>query len=304
MDKDKTTTPTYQITDLEMVHWVDEQSSMRSIAQARGKRVEKIYETFQELNDAILKEGPLVISSPIVDVTIFAPDGRFDGHLIAIRHSGRNVRRFLIRCDFFEKQYGSVTNCIDHISSNNAVDCELELAHLGDLADALELSQTKIDPERDYGRLEVDIVAALQLLKIVDDLNGGEGTIPPDFEFGYCVGRLFSSIQNLATLEPDAVKASEYERSYKERGKKGKSRDRKDARQDHLFECIERLVEQNPALSRLKPLDVAKLACQDAISQNPDLWTQGSGQLEQYLTCFASEPKYRKVYHDLFPETG
>lgn len=304
LDKDENTTAPNQITDLEMVHWVDEQSSMRGMAKAGGKRVETIYETFQELYDAILVDGPLVISSPIVDVTIFAPCGRFEGDLIATRQSGRNVRRFLIRSDLFEEEYGSVTNCIDHIRSNNAADCELEIAHLQDLADALELSPTTIVPERDYGRIEVDLVAALQLLHIVDDLNGGDGTYPPDFELGYCVGRLFSSIQNLATLEPDAVKASEYEQSYKERGRKGKSRDRKDARLDHLFDCIQHLVDQNPALSRLKPLDVAKLACQDAVSQNPDLWTQGSGQLEQYLTCFASEQKYRKAYRDLFPETG
>ncbi|MEX0970815.1 MAG: hypothetical protein WD046_10270 [Paracoccaceae bacterium] len=304
MDNDKNVTPTEKITDLEMVHWVDEQSSMRGMAKAGGKRPEKTYESFQELYDAILKDGTLVFSSPVVDVVIFAPEGRFEGHLIAVRHSGRNVRKFLIRADLFDDEYGNFSNCLDHIRSNNAADCELELTHLQDLADQFELSPTTFDRERVYGRLEIDIVAALQFIKIVDDLGGGEGTYPPDFELGYCVGRLFSSIQNLATLEPDAVKAHEYEKSYKDRGKKGKSRDRKEARQDQLFECIERLVSQNPALSRFRPLDVAKLACKDAMLQNSDLWTQGSGQLEQYLTCFASEPKYRKAYRDLFPETG
>lgn len=144
----------------------------------------------------------------------------------------------------------------------------------------------------------------MQLLHTLDGLSEGQEKYSFEFELGYCVGRLFSSAQNLATLEPDAVRAEEYKESYRERGKKGKSQDRKGARLDHLFACITDLVAQNPALSRLKPIDVAKLAIHDAAIQNPGLWTQGRGQLEQYLTCYASEPKYRIRYRDLFPKTG
>lgn len=293
-----------KIRDLELINWVDEESSMRGMAQSDGLSVSELYVSFQDVYAAILAHGPLVSASAKVDVMFFAVSGFFDGNIVAVRQSGRNVRRFLVREDLFDERYGSFQNCLDHIRSNNAVDCEVELKHLYDMAEALNLSATGIDPARDYDRLEVDVTAALQLLHILDEHTEKDGAYSFDFELGYCVGRLFSSAQNLVTLEPDARKAKEYEQSYRERGKKGKSQDRKDARLDHLFACIERLVEQNPALSRLKPLDVAKLACQDAMSQNPELWTQGSGQLEQYLTCFASEPKYRKSYRNLFPETG
>ena len=304
MDKDKDTIAPNQINDLEMVQWVEEEESMRGLGRAKSKRVEELYETFQELYDALMEYGPLVVTSLVVDVVLIAVEGHFDGHIMAVRHSGRNVRRFLIRADSFELEYGTVQNCLDHIRSNNAVDCELELHHLFALAEHYQVSADTIDPQREYGRLEIDLIAALQLIKIIDESEGGEGTYSDDFELGYCVGRLFSCIQNLASLEPDARKSYEYEQSYKERGKKGKSRDRREARQEHLFSCIEHLVLENPAFSRLRPLEVAKIACQDAKSQNPDLWTQGSGQLEQYLTWFASDPKYSKAYRDLFPNTG
>lgn len=293
-----------EIRDLELVHWVDEKSSMRGIAQADGVPVKKLYVTYEEVYAAILEHGPLVFGNSKVDVMFFAVSGTFDGDIVAVRQSGRNVRRFLIREDLFEKEYGNFKNCLSHIQSNNAVDCEIEIKHLYDMAEKLQLSATEIDPERDYDRLEVDITAALQMLHILDGLTEDDAEYSSDFELGYCVGRLFSSAQNLATLEPDAQRAGEYEQSYRERGKKGKSQDRKGARLDHLFACITELVAQNPALSRLKPIEVAKLAVQDAATQNPGLWTQGRGQLEQYLTCFASEPKYRIKYWDLFPETG
>jgi len=300
----KATSTMEQIRDLELADWVDEESSLRGLALKDGLRVREPYKSFRELYDAIIEHGPLLYATSIADAIFVAVSGPFDGHILAIRHSGRNVRRFLVREDLFEEQYGSFSNCLDHILSNNAVDCEIELKHLFDMADKLQISPSKFDPKRDYSRLEVDIVAALQLMQVLDKVNGTEGVYSSEFEIGFCVGRLFSSAQNLATLEPDARKAREYEESYKERGKKGKSRDRKEARLDHLFKCLEHLISQNPALSRLKPLDVARLACQDAASQNPNLWTQGRGQLEHYLTCFASEPKYSKAYYELFPETG
>ena len=304
MRDSKATSTTEQIRDLELVDWVDEEPSLRGMALKDGLRVREPYKSFRKLYDAIIEHGPLLYATSSADAIFVAASEPFDGDILAIRHSGRNVRRFLIREDHFEGQYGSFSNCLDHILSNNAVDCEIELEHLFDLADKLQLSPSKIDPKRDYSKLEVDIVAALQLIRTMEKVSGNEGEYTPEFEIGYCVGRLFSSAQNFATLEPDALKAREYEKSYKERGKKGKSRDRKEARLDHLFECMKHLIQQNPALSRLKPLDVARLACQDAASQNPKLWTQGRGQLEHYLTCFASESKYRKAYYELFPETG
>jgi hypothetical protein len=152
--------------------------------------------------------------------------------------------------------------------------------------------------------MEIDILAALQLLKVLDACFEDDEARREIFEIGFSVGRIFSSAQNYATLEPDAVKAQAYERSYAERGKKGKSKDRKIERVEHLFGHIVGLAATNAALSRLKPLDVARLALEDASKENPKLWSQGGGQLEQYLTVFASDPEYRATYYSIFGKTG
>lgn len=304
MQGDDEFTLNQRISDLELIHWVDEEHSMRGIAKREGIRLEKFYETYQSLYEGILENGLLVIASPVVDVIFIAVSGEFDGSIVAIRQSGRNVRRFLIREDQFVERYGSFQGCIDHIRSNNAIDCEIELKHLNELAKVLNLSIDEIVPTENHNRLEVDIIAALQLIAIFNENLSNDDTTTFAFELGYSVGRLFSSAQNYVTLEPDAKKAHEYEKSYQERGKKGKSKDRKDQRLDHLFECITYLVKENPGFSRLRPIDVGRLAIVDASKENPSLWTQGAGQIEHYLSCFASDEKFRIAYRTLFPETG
>lgn len=293
-----------KITNLELVHWVNESDSLRGQALSDGHRPEKIYQTFDDLYASILEHGPLVVASSKVDAIFFTPSGMFDGHLIALRMSGRNVRRFLIRSDHFDDLFGTVSSCINHVLSNNVPECAVELKHLHDLADELGLSADAVDPSRDVNRMEVDIIAALQLLKVLEAAIEDDEARRAIFEIGFSVGRLFSSVQNYATLAPDAVKAREYERSYAERGKKGKSKDRKQERLEHLFKHLVDLCTSNAALSRLKPLDVAKLALQDASKENPKLWSQGGGQLEQYLTIFASDPHYRATYYSIFGKTG
>ena len=293
-----------KIQNLELVHWVDESESMRGQALRDGHRPEQVYETFDELYASILEHGPLVVPTNKVDIVFFAPSGVFDGHIIALRQSGRNVRRILIRSDHFDDLFGTVSGCIDHVLSNNVPECALELKHLHDLADELGLSADAVDASRDVSRMEIDIIAALQLLEVLDVSFVDDESRRAIFEIGFSVGRLFSSAQNYATLEPDAIKAQNYERSYAERGKKGKSKDRKRERLDHLFVHIIELTSTNAALSRLRPLDVAKLAFEDAAKEKPKLWSQGGGQLEQYLTVFASAPKYRQTYYSIFGKTG
>ena len=178
-----------EIRDLELVHWVDEEHSLRGIARNSGVPMEREYKTFQDLYNAILENGPLVGTSSIVDVSFLAVSGEFDGQIMAVRQSGRNVRRFLVREDLFEDQYGSFQNCLDHIRSNNAVDCELEIKHLNDMAEKLEVSPSEIDRSRSYSRLEVDIIAAVQLLEIMDQHLADDTTKFHSFELGYRGGR-------------------------------------------------------------------------------------------------------------------
>ncbi|WP_298922652.1 hypothetical protein [uncultured Roseobacter sp.] len=293
-----------EIANLEIVHWAKKGESFRERALEDGLRVERLYKTFAELYCALEEHGPFIIASSMVDVVFVAVGGEFDGHVMVVRQSGRNIRRFLIRSDTFEDEYGSFQNCLDHMGSNNAVGVEIELKHLKDLAETLNLDPEKIDPARSYGRLETDIIAALQLWGVAQDLAGDDPETDYVFRLGFSVGRLFSSAQNLATLEPDADRAMQYEKSYRERGKKGKSKDRRAKRLDHLFAHIQKLVNVNPDLSRMKPIEVAKLALSDAVEEDPDLWSQGQGQLEVYLSAFASEDKFRKLYRAMFPQTG
>ncbi|MEL7453001.1 MAG: hypothetical protein AAGJ50_06470 [Pseudomonadota bacterium] len=292
------------IPNLEMVHWATEGESLREIALSNGLRVEQPYETFEELYLALEQHGPLVIAGPKVDVMFVPLDGEFDGHVMALRQSGRNVRRFLVRSDSFGDEFGGFQGCVDRILSNNAIGIEIELKHLQDIAEALDLAPNEIDPERSYDRLEIDIIAALQMWGYAEQMAAEDEAKDFVFALGFCVGRLFSSAQNLATLEPDAVKARQYESSYGERGLKGKSKDRREKRLEHLFAHICKLVNANPDLSRMKPKEVARVALADACSNDPQLWTQGKGQLDSYLTTYASDEPFREVYRSLFPKTG
>ena len=292
------------IRNLELIDWVEPGRDMRTIALESGVKIDEQYHTFDDLRDSILEHGPMVVPGKLVDLIFLVLDGEYDNQVLAIRHSGRNIRRFLIREDYFQHAFGDFEGCLSHLLSNNAVECEIEIQHLYDMGESLGLQIEDLDMTREYGRLDIDIIAALQLLDAKERLFGDDPDCEFSFKLGYCVGRLFSSAQNFATLEPEARKAGEYESSYRERGKKGKSQARKRQRLDHLFEHLCKLVRANPGFSRMKPVEVARLAITDAAHERPELWSQGRGQLENYLTCFASEKKYRATFRELFPKTG
>ena len=128
-----------RITDLELVHWTDEKLSMRGITQG-GPRVAKNVETFDQVRSAILEHGPIVIATDRVDLSFFVLSGYFENEIMAVRQSGVNVRRFLVREDEFEFAFGDFRGCIDHHLSNNAANSEIEIKHLLDLAESLGLN--------------------------------------------------------------------------------------------------------------------------------------------------------------------
>lgn len=288
-----------RITDLELVHWTDEKLSMRGITQG-GPRVAKNVETFDQVRSAILEHGPIVIATDRVDLSFFVLSGYFENEIMAVRQSGVNVRRFLVREDEFEFAFGDFRGCIDHHLSNNAANSEIEIKHLLDLAESLGLNPHDPDRDREYSRLEVDLIAALQHYSIARDFIDKESRFHGVFELGFSVGRLFSSAQNLATLEGKALKAEAYKASYKERGRKSRSSERRRERIEHLLLHLEALVAANSGMSRLKPTQVAELAIQDAETERPDIWNQGKGQVESYLTELASAPEYRSRFNAIF----
>lgn len=296
---------TPRINNLELIDWVPEEQCMRTQAKLHGVKIEKVYETFQQARDAILELGPIVIATDKVDVIFVVTDGRYDNQILAIRQSGVNVRRFLIREELFEVSFGTFKNCVDHIMSNNAVESEVEVQHLRDLFHERNLKTSGWDETRDHSRMDVDLVAAMQMLKIFEELfEVGDESAKFLFSLGYSVGRLFSSVQNLASLEERANKADEYARSYRKRGEKGKSSERRLLRAEHLLVRIEDLVSKNPAMARLQPFQVASLALQDAVLDQPKLWSQGKGQLDSYLTFLASDSRFRSRYNAVFFQTG
>ena len=148
--------------------------------------------------------------------------------------------------------------------------------------------------------LEMDLTAALQLSSVASEYVEKEGDYWGIFELGFCVGRLFSSVQNMATLEGKAHKADHYKASYKERGRKSRSSERRKARVERLLLYLETLVAANNAMARLKPIRVAETAIQDAAQERPDLWKQGKGQLEGYLGERASNDEYRPRFDAMF----
>jgi hypothetical protein len=297
--------PVPKITNLEMVHWVSEEESFRGQARRHGKRVASTYETFQDARNAIMEHGELVIATDRVDVIFFVAGGRYDNQILAVRQSGINVRRFLIREEHFEVSYGTFQNCIDHIMSNNAVESELEIQHLRDVFNKRGLKTSGWDEGHAHSRMDVDLVAAMQLIELFEhSFAADDEDANFVFSLAFSVGRIFSSIQNLATLEDRAHKADEYARSYRERGEKGKSSERRLQRAEDLLKRIESLISENPAMSRLPPVQVAILALEDAAIDQPKLWSQGKGQLESYLTFLASDATFRSRYNALFFGTG
>ena len=103
-DKPEGTVP---ISDLELVHWVEEKDSMRGHARARGIPLSGSYVTFDDMRDAILEKGPIVIATPKADLAMFVLEGRFDNQIMVLRQSGINVRRFLVRETTFESMFGN-----------------------------------------------------------------------------------------------------------------------------------------------------------------------------------------------------
>lgn len=58
------------------------------------------------------------------------------------------------------------------------------------------------DESRTLSRMDVDLVATMQLLGVFErGFEAGDEDARFAFSVGYSVGRLFSSVQNLATLE-------------------------------------------------------------------------------------------------------
>ena len=105
------------------------------------------------------------------------------------------------------------------------------------------------------------------------------------FDLGYQTGRLFSEYQVKDGIEEYALAGMHFEDIKARRAQGGgkKSSGKRLERMTALVAFMEKLAAGSPALLRTGPLQVAQLACQDAVAADPALWSQGAGQVEEYL---------------------
>lgn len=105
------------------------------------------------------------------------------------------------------------------------------------------------------------------------------------FDLGYSMGRIYSEYQTRSNMEPHALAGRELERHKVKRAKSAgeKSANMRHDRMRTLLSCMEKLAADNPALLRMGAVTLAKLACEDATAQDPILWAQGGGQLDEYI---------------------
>ena len=79
--------------------------------------------------------------------------------------------------------------------------------------------------------------------------------------------------------------------------------DKRQQRIESLLKEMEILVGANPVLSELDPVQCGKAALKNVVKDNSTLWTQGQGQLAEYLTTLSSDQTYESRYELLFHKT-
>ncbi|TQM93772.1 hypothetical protein BD293_2421 [Roseinatronobacter monicus] len=104
-------------------------------------------------------------------------------------------------------------------------------------------------------------------------------------ELGYSIGRNFSEYAFKNEIEPLALLGVKAEAIKKKREVAAgeKSREQRDSRRSELLNKMEALVSRSPDIVRFGPEQLAKVALEDCINDNPGLWRQGKGQVNEYL---------------------
>ncbi len=112
-----------------------------------------------------------------------------------------------------------------------------------------------------------------------------EGFVKAAFDLGYQTGRLYSEFQVKDGIEEHALAGMQFEDTIAKRAHSGgkASTEKRMKRMTSLVDCIERLAADNPAVVKFGPQQVARVACEEAVANDPALWSQGAGQVEEYL---------------------
>ncbi|MDJ0822968.1 MAG: hypothetical protein QNJ09_14300 [Paracoccaceae bacterium] len=227
--------------NVELVKWL----SIEEWNNRERDKVREQYSTFEQLASAIDERGPYEIETDRANQYFVRASGKFENGIVVPRQSGLNVRRIYIDPETFDLTYGDVAGCVDHLLSNNAIGPEVELAHVRDFAIAQNLKPDSVDEDRKYERDEIDAVACLQMIQImekfVQDYSESEDFIKFIFAVGFTAGRNFSSLQNATTLESYARSAMVTEQKNKENRARGTDATRQKAEQlrKNAFSCLQ-----------------------------------------------------------------
>lgn len=127
------------------------------------------------------------------------------------------------------------------------------------------------------------------------------------FDLGYNTGRVFSEYMVKRSIEPHALVGKSFEAMKEKRSQASgaKSAGNRLERISSLVSCMETLASESPSITRVGPSALAKLAYEDAAKENPTLWSQGKGQVEEYLGEVRRGEvgaELRGRYNKIFPE--
>lgn len=112
-----------------------------------------------------------------------------------------------------------------------------------------------------------------------------ESSVADAFDLGYQLGRMYSEYQVKRDIEGFALAGKGLEDMKVRRAKQAgaKSAGKRLERINALMGVMETLVAESPRIVRIGAGNLAQMACEDATQANPALWSQGAGQIEEYL---------------------
>lgn len=140
-----------------------------------------------------------------------------------------------------------------------------------------------------------------------DDFGSdGEMLAATAFDLGFSAGRIFSEFKVKNFIEPYALEGKQQEGLKRTRAKAAgqKPASMRTNRVASLLKHMELLAGLNPALLRVDVSILARLSCEEATKEDPSLWSQGRGQLDEYIGEMRrgeQGPEVRRRYLELFP---
>lgn len=126
------------------------------------------------------------------------------------------------------------------------------------------------------------------------------------YDLGFLTGRLISEHFIRYEIEPLAKKGMAAEAAQEKRNKaSGESAsEKKHTRISAMLKIMETLSADNPAIARVGAHALGRIAIEDAANEDPNLWSQGKAQLDQYLDEMRADIRYQEKFKRIFPNTA